>query len=126
MSYDIRLKHPITGKTLELDTPHQMKGGTYAMGGTKECHLNITYNYGGIFAKAFGDNGPHAIRTASIRDLYGKFGHESIPVIESAISKLGDDVDENYWKATEGNTKAALIQLLTLAKLRPDGIWDGD
>ena len=35
-------------------------------------------------------------------------------------------VDDDYWKSTEGNAKRSLIQLLTLAKLRPDGIWDGD
>ena len=28
MSYDIDLVHPITKKTLELDSPHHMKGGT--------------------------------------------------------------------------------------------------
>jgi len=125
MSYDIRLKHPVTGKTLELDSPHQMKGGTYALGGTTSCELNITYNYSKWWNKAFGE-GENSIRSHSIRDLYGKFGRESIPILEKAIANLGDDVDEGYWKVTEGNAKAALIQLLTLAKLRPDGIWDGD
>lgn len=125
MSYDIYLKHPITGDNLHLDNPHQMKGGTYARGGTTECHLNITYNYGALWNKAFGDDN-ESIRKYSIRDLYGKFGHESIPILEKAISRLGDDVDNDYWKPTEGNVKAALIQLLTLAKLRPDGVWDGD
>ena len=28
MSYDIALNCPVTGKILELDKPHQMKGGT--------------------------------------------------------------------------------------------------
>lgn len=32
----------------------------------------------------------------------------------------------NYWDATEGNAKRALLQLVALAKLRPDGVWDGD
>lgn len=125
MSYDLRLKHPITGETLQLDSPHQMKGGTYALGGSTECSLNITYNYGKWWNKAFGE-GEKSIRSHSIRDLYGKLGHESIPILERAIANLGDDVDSDYWKPTEGNTKAALIQLLTLAKLRPNGIWDGD
>ena len=51
-------------------------------------------------------------------------GLESIPVLEKAINALGNDVNEDYWEATEGNAKKPLIQLLTMAKMRPDGIWD--
>nr|DAE13757.1 MAG TPA: hypothetical protein [Siphoviridae sp. ctQqU1] len=44
-----------------------------------------------------------------------------------AISALGDDVDDSdYWRATEGNAKRALCGLLAFAKMRPDGVWDGD
>ena len=53
-------------------------------------------------------------------------GAESVPVLEGAISKLGDDTDEDYWKPTEGNVKQALEQLLALARMRPDGVWAGD
>lgn len=118
MSYDIQLNHQVTGEVLELDTPHQMKGGTYQVGGCDTASMNITYNYGNHFYRVFDDDG--------IRDIYGKTGVESIPILESAISKLKDDVSSDYWESTEGNAKASLIQLLTLAKLRPDGIWDGD
>ena len=83
MSYDIYLKDPVTKEVVEVDTPHFIAGGTYAIGGTKELWLNVTYN-------------------------------------------LGDDVNPDYWKSTEGNAKRALLQLLAMAKIRPDGIWDGD
>ena len=53
-------------------------------------------------------------------------GAESIPVLEKAIAPLGDDVDDDYWKSTEGNAKQALLQLVALAKMRPDGVWNGD
>ena len=53
-------------------------------------------------------------------------GAESIPVLEAAASRLADDATGNYWDATEGNAKRALLQLVALAKLRPDGVWDGD
>ena len=53
-------------------------------------------------------------------------GVDSIPLLTKAISKLGDDVSDDYWEATEGNAKRALTQLLTLAKMRPDGVWMGD
>jgi len=118
MSYDIELIDPVTKETLQLDEPHQMKGGTYAIGGTTEAHLNITYNYARFFIATLGDNG--------IRSIYGMSGADSIPLLECAISNLGDDVDDDYWNPTEGNAKAALFQLIALAKMRPDGVWAGD
>lgn len=118
MSYDIELVDPIANEVLILDNPHHMRGGTYCIGGENRCKLNITYNYSGHFHKVFGENG--------IRTLYGLTGAASIPVLRKAISQLGDDVDDNYWKSTEGNAKRALLQLLALAEMRPDGIWSGD
>lgn len=118
MSYDIRLTDPVTGETLELDAPHQMRGGTYAEGGTKEASLNITYNYGRFYRELFGEKG--------IRFLYGKSAAETIPHLKESIPLLKDDATNNYWDATEGNAKRALMQLLTIAEMRPDGIWCGD
>ncbi|WP_270497224.1 hypothetical protein [Collinsella tanakaei] len=118
MSYDINLCDPVTHDVLELDDPHDMRGGTYAMGGTTLCTLNVTYNYGAIFRRELGERG--------IRTIYGMTGAESIPVLEAAASRLADDATGNYWDATEGNAKRALLQLAALAKLRPDGVWDGD
>ena len=118
MSYDINLCDPVTRDVLLLDDPHDMRGGTYAMGGTRECHLNITYNYGSAFHRVLGEKG--------IRTIYGMTGAESIPLLEAAASRLADDATGNYWDATDGNAKRALLQLVALAKLRPDGVWDGD
>jgi len=119
MSYDIQLVDPVSKETLLLDNVHDMKGGTYALGGTAEAWLNITYNY----AKYFYD---HIDEEDGIRSIYGKTGFDSIPILEKAIAKLGNDVDDDYWKPTEGNAKKSLLQLVALAKLRPDGVWDGD
>jgi len=118
MSYDIDLKDPVTKEVIEFDEPHLMRGGTYAIGGTTEASLNITYNYGKHYHRVFGEKG--------IRTIYGMTGAESIPVLEKVISELGDDVSDNYWEPTEGNAKRPLFQLIALAKMRPDGIWDGD
>lgn len=122
MSYDIYLRDPITREVLELDEPHHMRGCTYAVGGTTEAHLNVTYNYAPIFCRVFWDASP----TGGIRSLYGKTGAESIPLLDAAIAQLGDDVHSDYWKPTEGNVKRALIRLRALAAMRPDGVWDGD
>ncbi len=51
MSYDIDLVDPVSGERLEAEEPHQMRGGTYAMGGTRELSLNMTYNYAGILGR---------------------------------------------------------------------------
>ena len=118
MSYDIELCDAVTGEILELDAPHQMKGGTYAIGGCPTAEINITWNYGKHFYRLFGDKG--------IRTIYGMTGAESIPLLTEAIDQLGDDVHEDYWEPTEGNTKQALLMVKALAQLRPDGVWSGD
>lgn len=121
MSYDITLCDPITHETLTVETNHFIGGGTRAVGGTNELWLNITYNYGKHYRRddVFGREG--------IRVLYGKTGAESIPMLERAIAALGDDVDDNdYWHGTEGNAKRALCGLLAFARMRPDGVWEGD
>ena len=118
MSYDISLHDPVSGQILELDSPHHMKGGTYCVGVTKTATLNVTYNYGHYYYRVLGGHG--------IRTIYGKTGASSLDVLDKAIAQLGDDVDPNYWKATEGNAKKALLQLRALATMRPDGVWDGD
>ena len=97
-----------------------MQGGTYALGGTKELWPNVTYNYGSIFRR------PEVLGEEGIRTIYGMTGAESIPVLQKAIANLGDDTDPDYWKPTDGNAKRPLCQLLAMAQMRPDGIWDGD
>jgi len=119
MSYDISLCDPVTQEPIELDQPHELKGGTYALGGTTEAWLNITYNYSEILHRVLDPS-------QGIRSVYNMTGAESIPKLESAIAQLGDDTDSDYWKPTEGNVKCALLNLVSLAKLRPDGVWNGD
>lgn len=118
MSYDICLRDPVTNLTIELDEPHRMRGGTYMVGGTTDAWINITYNYARHFKRVLGEKG--------IRSIYGMTGSESIPVLAAAAARLADDASDDYWDATEGNAKRALLQLAALARLRPDGVWDGD
>lgn len=137
MSYDIDLIDPVTGETLELAAPHHMRGGTYAVGGTTQAHLNVTYNYYPQFSRVFDElaeprqKAPKWMQTAGkpvrgVRTIYGLTGAESLPVLDKAIAALGDDVDPDYWKPTDGNAKRALVQLRALAAMRPDGLWSGD
>jgi hypothetical protein len=136
VSYDIELVDPVTREVLQLDEAHHMRGGTYCPAGTTDARLNVTYNYAPHFYRVFGDKADEketscfgqmfASNGSGIRRLYGMTGAQSLPVLDAAIAKLGDDVDPDYWRATEGNAKRALMQLRALAAMRPDGIWDGD
>lgn len=118
MSYDVFLKDPETGKPLQSAEEHDISGGTYCVGGTRSLALNVTYNYSPHFCRV--------LHEKSLRGLYGMTGANSIPLLESAISKLGDDVSDDYWEPTEGNAKRALEGLLSLARMAPSGVWDGD
>jgi len=117
MSYDISLTDA-DGETILLAESHDITGGTYAVGGTNECWMNITWNYGAHFRRVLGEGG--------IRSIYGTTGEASLPVLRAAADQLGDDVDGDYWAPTEGNAKHALHGLIALAELAPHGIWQGD
>lgn len=192
MSYDISLKDPVTKETIELNEPHQMRGGTYRMGGTTELWLNITYNYSHYYYEAtdgdprfahdevscyYADGTTGPVETEyGIRGIYGKTGLESIPMLEDMIKRITEKYQKNgewivterkkarwydesgkevedpirlmingqkvtkeeytvnisegpnddYWEETAANAIRPLYQLMTMAKMRPDGIWGGD
>lgn len=155
MSYVIYLKDPVTEETAEVPG-HLMRGGTYmadyhSESGTftsalnTEAHLNITYNYGHYYYEVYKEEG--------IRAIYGKSGLGSIPMLERMIIYLKEkykingewittkrnrtikedieyEVNEgdtcDYWLDTAANAIKPLYQLIALAKMRPDCIWDGD
>lgn len=119
MSYDIYLNEPDSGETIVFDKAHDISGGTFVMGGSNEAWLNVTYNYGKFYYD-------HIDSEKGIRSLYGKTGKDAIPILEKSIKELGTEINEDYWKATAGNAGAALQGLLAFAKMRPDGIFDGD
>lgn len=126
MSYDINLLDPITKKVIEINDAHFLRGGTYKLGGSTELSLNITYNYSEFLHQMLQPKFTPSEDKSGIRSLYGMTALEAIPILEVAISNLKDDVDEDYWKPTEGNTKKALNNLLTMCKMRPDAIINGD
>ena len=195
MSYDISLKDPVTMETLHSKFKHEMTGGTYAIGGTDELWLNITYNYSHYYYEAtdgdsrfahdevscyYSDGTTGPIETEyGIRGIYGKTGAESIPLLNDMIKRIGEkykvngkwittkrtgirykdergkeieaydaiyrlankdpfvtkeeyeyEVDEGntegYWEPTAAKAIRPLYQLLAMAQMRPDGVWDGD
>ena len=139
MSYDIYLADPVTREPIELEEAHYMRGGTYALSGATEAWLNITYNYANWYYRpgVFGETAENR----GIRTIYGLSGAESVPVLKKAIETLESltvDISEEdrreyerhgaagYWVPTRANAIRPLYQLLALAQMRPDGIWEGD
>lgn len=106
MSYDISLNEPISGETIKFETAHFVRGGTYAIGGTQEAWLNITYNYAKHYYRVFGEKG--------IRTIYGMTGAESIPIIKAAMAQLGDDVSRTIGKIPKGTQRRRLRVCLPL------------
>ena len=194
MSYDIRLVDPVTKEPLHTKVNHDMRGGMYALGGTTELWLNITWNYAHYYYEstdgdprfahdeisayyADGTTGP--VKTEyGIRGIYGKTGAESIPMLKDMIDRIEKkyktadgkwksarrkrrvvydedgyrtkmdvyeairgnieytvkveeyDISEgdtsNYWTDTAANALRPLYQLIAMARIRTDGIWEGD
>ena len=123
MSWYFDLCDPVTKKVLETEEKHEIKGGTYCVGGTTEMALNVTYNYSDIINKKFKELEIDNEIGSYAYYLNGKTGAETIEPLKKIIASLKDDVDEDYWKPTEGNAKRALCGLLAFAQMRPDGVW---
>ena len=45
---------------------------------------------------------------------------------EVVVEDIYEGPNDDYWKATAANAIRPLYQLMTFAKYRPDGVWDGD
>lgn len=155
MGYDISLKDPVTKEDIELPVEHLMIGNTFAADydqktgrftprPTTEAHLGITYNYSHYYYEGtegderfFGtledDHPEDKPRNLGIRGIYGKTGAESIPMLHEIVERIKHMPDEEcpadckgYWKPTAENAVRPLHYLIAMAKMRPDGIWDGD
>ncbi len=105
VSWDIYLEDE-SGKTVTV-ARHE-DGGTFAVGGTTDAELNVTYNYGKHF---------------KFRELDGHLANETMVFLGSAVGRLGTIRDSEYWKPTEGNVGAACATLLEWAKIHPGARW---
>ena len=106
MSWWIYLQDSNTGENVEVP-PHK-EGGTFALGGTREGEINVTYNYGKWFA---------------FRELNKMQASETIPRLKQAMEELGIDTDRDYWKPTKGNVGYTCGILLRWAEMNPEAVW---
>jgi hypothetical protein len=109
MSYNLTIKNQ-NGETVFIPEKHDLKGGTYCIGGTNELTLNITGNYWKIFQRIFGEKGTDVLTRKPLREV--------LPLIDKGIEDLGDAIpSDDYWKACDGNVKRCLLDLKTLVEL---------
>lgn len=118
MSYDVTAKDE-QGNTVVFPEPHYIKGGTYQLGGSLDAWLNITYNYNFLINKVLPEG---------MDGLHGKAVVDTIKSLQSAADMLAFDFDHYYWKATEGNVKAALLGLVQIGlkaiEIEPKCTWE--
>lgn len=125
MSYDIFVHKKDSDETLILNDKNTARGGTYAINGTNEAWLNITWNYAPFFYKTIDVE-------KGIRALYGKTPEEAIIILNKAISRLDASTEsDDYWQSTAGNARKALqnlrgILLQVIDEGHKDVIVDGD
>ena len=105
MSYDLRI-HEEKYPNLMAKVENHEEGGTFALGGTTDAELNITYNYSKIF---------------NFRGLNGKSCKECIEWLEPIVKILGTDRSEDYWESTNGNVGYCLSVILSWCKQHPTG-----
>lgn len=114
MSWDVEMIHPETREIATLPVSHE-DGGTYVLGGNKEAHLNITYNYSRLFKLHLCLEG--------LSYLDQKKGEEVIVILTRAVGLLGVKTDPDYWKPTLGNAGHTLNILLQWARWFPEYIF---
>ena len=113
MGFSMRIVHR-DGTDVVLPKKHDIAGGTYAIGGTASAWLYVTCNYAPIFFRVIGGGG-------GIRSLHGMELREATSILDRAIAALGDaEPDADYWKATDGNARKALVGLRRLSGLALD------
>lgn len=57
---------------------------------------------------------------------FGKKGFDDIDAVKEVEYEIDEGDTSDYWKATAANALRPIHQLIALAKMRPDCIWDGD
>lgn len=127
MGYDIYVKNR-DGKTVMLKNKHMVTGGTYAVGGTDEAWISITYNYAPhyyrLWPRTDGGDAPKSAfhemftgHSGGIRSLYGRPIAEVVEMLSRGCETLKGEPDGDYWRGSEGNAREALFRLKLICEM---------
>lgn len=130
MGWDISIVDK-DGKVIKAHQKHQIRGGTYAIGGQEELQISETFNYSSTLKNLF----PHKIVLNEV--LYGIWVLDGLstedakPLLIRAVNKLIEEAvaegvslvpHDNYWEPVLGNVLAMLMRMLELTRLG-SGYW---
>lgn len=111
MSYSIKIIDKNTEETIKVDHNIDVRGCTYAVGGTNKLEFSITFNYAKKMESVFG---------CKFKDLDYTQIDNLIDLIVRAMSLIVyEPPSDNYWEDTWGNVYKALFDLLQLCMLAP-------
>jgi len=100
---------------------YDLKYYTTRDGKTREQIFLLVSGYLPLFQRVMGERG--------IARLCGMTGQESLPVLQEAYNAL-HDVPPREWNTpgplTDGDARGVIVALLSLARSRPEGEWDGE
>jgi len=102
------------GGNIKLDKPFTV--GNTVMIGNQDAELNITFNYSKYYYQTI--NSKHGLRY-----LHHMKARKAIPILRTAIKKLGTSRTGSYWSASPENAGHALATLLTWAEQYPNATF---
>lgn len=116
MGYSLEIIDPKTGSAFDLGATYDIRGSTYAVGGTRWAEIDVTFNYTPIIQRVLG---------CKLADLHGRDAQDTVKPLREAADKLSlFPCCDDYWHACEPNVRTTLLQLAALAEMCPGGRWD--
>ena len=129
MGWGIRLKQ---GDHV-VQTDRHTFGSTYAVGGSTDARMSVTYNYSNQYGQSgvqtpepWTDHGGEVRTDFSPWWLHGRTGRETAPVLMQVVQALGTERGPDYWTSTPGNAGHAMAVLWLWAVDHPDAVWEVD
>ena len=107
--------HLVDEEGYDVDVGYEPEYGHLKSPGSKDAELTVTANYSPYYKEIFGSEG--------ISWLYGKKAKDCIKKLMQGIDELGDEPEEDYWKATPGNAGFILSILLEWATKFPEATF---
>lgn len=93
-------------------------GSVYAIGGSDEADISITYNYSKLYARVPSWDGK------TLRNLVrDQRAGDILPKLREGLAHLGSEKSADYWEPTPGNAGAILKILVGWAEDNPDAIF---
>lgn len=99
------------GETVRLKSPHKISGSDFAVGGTQDLWMTLTFNYSRYYYQIWPCGGLCFLHGLSVKNAMRT-------LLEGMLLLKGEQCGD-YWHASEGNARAGLLSILSLCALSP-------